>query len=426
MEQITASAKRSKERASPDVAGKKKKSVSSETLEEISQNVIDYFKDSNAILITTTEELHEYIDKVIEAGECAIDTETTGLDRQHDTIVGTSIYYPGGVEAYIPCRHLIPIFDTPYTGQLTYEEVGAEYQRIVDARVKTVWANADFDLAMIYKDFNVDFIDVVYYDVISAWRVLKENEPDKALKVLYSKYVLKGKGDPKKFSDFFPPDLFQYCKPEIAKLYAAHDAVITYELKEWQMPYVTKTDPKCIKNNLQAVADLVWNVEMPMIKVCQLLHRNGMYVEKSMAEVLSDRYDGYLKAEYEKLYKLIDADLQNPKYQTRAPKPFGDTREFNARSTQHVAWLVYDFLGFQPPKSGKRETKKEYLWTLNYPTTSQIAEIRSLQTVISTFVEKLPSDLDSNRRLHGSFNSIGADTGRMSSYNPKTNKAYWG
>ena len=414
-------AKRSKERAMP-VKQKKTKNVSSALLDEISKNVIEYFKESEAILITTKEELHDYITKVIEVGECAIDTETTGLDRQNDTIVGTSIYYDGGVEAYIPCRHLIPIFETPYANQLTYEEVDEEYQRLVDAGVKTDWANADFDLAMIYKDFKVDFIDTVYYDVITAWRVLKENEPDKALKVLYNKYVLKGHGDPKKFSDFFSPELFPYCRPEVAKLYAANDAKITYELKQWQLPYVTKTDPKCIKNNLQAVADLVWHVEFPMIKVCQMLHRNGMYIEPSTAEILKKRYGDALAKEYDILYQMIDETLSNPALVPKKPKPFGEIREFNPNSTPHVSWLCYDLLGFDPGK--KASTDKEILRTFNHPITNQILKIRSLVTLISTFVEKIPNSVGRDGRLHGNFNSIGADTGRMSSYNPK--QAYWG
>ena len=83
---------------------------------------------------------------------------------------------------------------------------------------------------MIYKDFKVDTIPAFYYDVILAWRCIQENEKDNTLKGLYAKYVKEGKVDPQKFSDFFPVKLFPYCKPEIAALYAANDARITYEL----------------------------------------------------------------------------------------------------------------------------------------------------------------------------------------------------
>ena len=71
---------------------------------------------------------------------------------------------------------------------------------------------------------------------------------------------MKGVGDPKKFSDFFSPQLFPYCKPQIAKLYAANDAKITFELFKWQLPYVTKSHKKCQDNHLERIADLVWNV----------------------------------------------------------------------------------------------------------------------------------------------------------------------
>ena len=156
-------------------------------LNMMSKKVMDYFKDSPAILISTKEELHNYVDKCIETGYAGIDTETTGLDRIHDHVVGASLYTPGLPECYIPIKHLVPIFDTLYKNQLTYEEVGEEFQRLVDDNVKLIFANADFDIAMIYKDIKVDTIPAFYYDVITAWRCLKENEPDNSLKGLYAK-----------------------------------------------------------------------------------------------------------------------------------------------------------------------------------------------------------------------------------------------
>ena len=413
-------AQRSKSRASP--VKKTKSNVSVTKLEEISRNVLEYFADSEAELIESKEQLHDYITKCIEAGICAIDTETTGLDRLRDHIVGTSIYYPGGVEVYIPSKHLTPLFDELYNGQLTYEEIGEEYQRLVDSGVKTTWANADFDLAMIFKDFKVDMMDTFYYDVITAWRCLKENEPKNGLKELYNKYVMRGKGDPKKFSDFFSPELFPYCNPSVAKLYAAHDARITYELMEWQLPFVTKDNPKCIKNNLQAIADLVWHVEFPMVRVCQMMHRRGMYIEQSMADVLRKKYADMLQKEHEKLYSILRELLEDTSHVAKKPKPFATVEEFNPNSTPHVQWLVYDFLQLGDGKS--KSTDKTVLSTFNTPVTEQILKIRSLVTLISTFVEKLPNSVSDQGRIHCTFKAIGAATGRMSSADPKP--AYWG
>lgn len=258
IEAINKVAEKSKEVVKP--VAKPAKSITSD-IERMSAQVIEYFKDSKSILITTEDQLAEYVDNAIKAGYCGIDTETTGLDRIKDVIVGSSLYYPGGVECYIPNKHRIPIFDDYRKNQLTYEQCQRQFQRLVDNKVKMIFANADFDIAMLYKDYHVDFIPACYYDCILAWRCIKEDELHNRLKELYNKYVLGGKGDPKKFNDFFDVALFPYCKPEVARLYAANDAKITYDLFRWQLPYITKTHEKCKQKHLEKIADVVWGIE---------------------------------------------------------------------------------------------------------------------------------------------------------------------
>lgn len=383
-------------------------------IQEMSQKVIEYFHDSPAILIENSDQLHDYVTRMIEVGIGGIDTETTGLDRIKDTIVGASLYYPGGVECYIPMKHLVPIFDEPYKGQLSYMDVEAEFQRFVDAGTKMIFANADFDLAMIYKDIKVDMNSICYYDVILAWRCLKENERDNALKVLYNKYVLKGQGDPMKFTDFFTPQLFPYCKPEVAKLYAANDAKITYELFMWQLPYVTKGHPKCKKHNLEAVSDLLWDVELPLIRVCQNMHRTGIYLDKEIAATLVTKYSTEVKKEEAKLADLVQEVIEKSSY-TPSPMqkvPFKKGSEFSATSTMHVKHLLYTVMGLPQGKDGQK-TDKTVLAEFNLPVTNQILKVRSLHTLISTFVDKLPKATTPDSRIHCQFRQIGADTGRM-------------
>lgn len=417
--QINAVAEKSKEIAEFKPSTTKVRGVNTE-IQEMSQKVIEYFSDSPAILIENIDQLHEYVTDMIEVGIGGIDTETTGLDRVKDTIVGASLYYPGGVECYIPMKHLVPIFDEPYKGQLTYEQVGEEFQRFVEADTKMIFANADFDLSMIYKDLKVDMNSICYYDVILAWRCLKENERDNALKVLYNKYVLKGQGDPMKFTDFFTPQLFPYCKPEVAKLYAANDAKITYDLFMWQLPYITKDHPKCQKNNLQAISDLIWNVEFPMIHVCQNMHRIGIYLDKEIASTLVTKYNTEVKREEEKLADLVQEVLEKSSY-TPSPMqkvPFKKGSEFSATSTMHVKHLLYTVMGLPQGKDGQK-TDKTVLAEFNLPVTNQILKVRSLHTLISTFVEKLPKATTPDSRIHCQFRQIGADTGRMSSAEPR-------
>lgn len=412
IDQINQVAARSKEVLQPAKSANTK-TVNHE-LNTISEKVINYFKDSPAILITTADELHDYVTAALECGYAGIDTETTGLDRLHDTIVGVSLYYPGGVECYIPCKHLVPIFEEPYTNQLSYEEVGSEIQRFVDAKTKLIFANADYDISMIYKDLHVDLVDVCYYDVISAWRCLKENEPDNTLKALYNKYCLGGKGDPMKFRDFFSPQLFPYCKPEVAKLYAANDAKITYELFKWQLPYVMKDHPKCQKHKLEKIADLIWNIEMPMIKVCAMMHRTGIYLDKDTARSLHDRYASKQQEATTKLSELVQQVINDNDFPNNSKRPFKTGADFNSNSQPQVKYLCETLLK-QPPGRG---TGKEVLKEINLPVTNQILAVRGFVKLIGTYVDKLPKVASSQNRVHATFKSIGADTGRMSSADP--------
>lgn len=407
-------AEKSKVRATPPAGSAK--GLTTE-LDLASQQVKDYFADSEAILITSKEQLHEYIDSCIDAGYVGIDTETTGLDKVYDTIVGSSLYYPGGVECYIPNKHKVPIFEDYRKNQLSYEDCQEEFQRLVDHDVKCIFANADYDIAMLYKDYKVDFISACYYDVILAWRVIKENELHNGLKELYNKYVLKGKGDPMKFSDFFKPTTFPYCKPEIAKLYAANDAKITYELFKWQLPYVTKTHPKCIKNHLEHIADVVWGIEFPMIRACAELHRTGIYLDKDVAKLIGQRYNNLYESELAKMQDMVQKLIDEHDLVANSRRPFLTGRDFNPNSTTHAQYLLYDLLRIPVPTSGKNKGKKatgkDVISEANLPETNQLLYVRSLKTLISTFTEKLPAAVAPDGRIHASFKSTGAATGRM-------------
>lgn len=388
------------------------KSVNSE-LNDISEKVVEYFKDSPAILIKSAAELHDYVDKCIEAGYAGIDTETTGLDRLRDTIVGASLYYPGGSECYIPSNHIIPIFDQPYKGQISYEDIGKEFQRLVDNGVKLIFANADYDIAMIYKDLKVDMIDACYYDVITAWRCIKENEKDNSLKGLYAKYVKRGDVDPMKFRDFFSPKLFPYCNPDVAKLYAANDAKITYELFVWQLPYITKTNPKCQKHKLERIADLIWNIEFPMIKACALLHRDGIYLDNDIVRPLSARYHSKSQKAEMELSELVNELIAEKDVANNRKRPFKTGSDFSPNSPVHVKYLLNNLLGCQATSTGK-----EVLKEINKPVTNKILEVRGYAKLLSTYVDKLPNVVGKDNRVHATFRAIGADTGRMASADP--------
>lgn len=389
------------------VSNTKISSVNDELIRS-SKAVEEYFKDSPAILITSKPQLHEYVTAAISAGIVGIDTETTGLDRNKDYIVGASLYYPGGVECYIALKHRVPVFETYYKNQISYEDLADELQRLVDSKTKLVFANANYDLYMIWKDLRVDLDPAFYYDVILAWRCLKEDELHNDLKHLYAKYVLKGKGDPKRFSDFFSPKLFPYSKPDVAKLYAANDAKITYDLYVWQFQYSNPNSEKCKQHHLENISTLIWDIEFPLVHICQTIERNGMYVDQDMGKVLQTKYHKLYDDELSKLKGMVDEVIEkNPQPMTSKKPPFTSGDDFNPKSTMHVQYLLYTLMGV-PKVNGKMATGKEILNELDMPIATQIARVRSLSTNINTFVDKLPNSVSRDGKIHADFKQIGA------------------
>ena len=74
---------------------------------EIEVNKILGVYKSNTVVIKTKKELIEYIDKSLENGIIAIDTETNNsLDPITCKLMGPCIYTPGMKNAYIPINHV--------------------------------------------------------------------------------------------------------------------------------------------------------------------------------------------------------------------------------------------------------------------------------------------------------------------------------
>ena len=416
--EIQAIAEKSKQLEAPKKSQVGKRNIPAQ-IEAISATVKEYFKDSPAKCCRTRQELHDYVTDMIDAGIGGIDTETTGLDRQKDWIVGSSLYYPGGVEIYIPNRHILPVFEEPYKDQLDYREVKEEFDRFRQKGTKLIFANAPFDLSMMFNWYEIDLTDQFYYDVITSWRCIKEDEKSNRLKDLYNKYVLHGTGDPKHFSDFFSPELFPYCNPEIAKLYAAHDPKITYELYEWQVPLITKGHPRCEKRNLGAISDLIWGVEFPLIKIAQHMSQYGMFIEKSFSDHLIEKYHSLFDNDVADLKKMIIDAINDPQYHPKKKSPFQTIDDLNIDSAAHKQWIVYDLLGFESA-DGDKSTDKKVIGLFKHPIISQILKCTSLSTLISSFVDKLPESVGKDGRVHPDFKTIGASTGRFSCAEPNT------
>lgn len=373
------------------------------------------------IIITNEEELYDYISKAIENNVISIDTETTGLDPICDNIVGLCIYTPGKKGAYVPINHISYVTQLRIEDQLTEEVVAKQLQRIKDKNVKVIMFNAKFDIRVIRNQLGVKL--KVYWDGYLAGRLLNENEGagNKGLKALWIKYCNQGKIEKAwSFDKLFDGICFNLIPVSVGYVYGAHDAVMTYELYEFQKQYLELDEQYCKKKGLERVSWVFHNIEMPLVEVVVDMEDYGIEFDFGYALQLSKKYNEQLKEAEETFYLICEGykeDIDN--YRMKNPNSGLDSK-INISSPKQLAILLYDIIGVtSPEKENPRGTGEEILSKINIPLTEAILKYRGIKKLLSTYIDKMPNVVNpKTKRIHCSFNQYGADTGRFSSSDP--------
>lgn len=373
------------------------------------------YKD-DYLVIRDEGEFKDYIDKCIKTGYISIDTETGGLNPLIDEIAGLCIYTPGEKAAYIPIGHISLFTGTALKNQLSKEICRHELERLKDSGVKVIMHNAKFDIRVIKNRLGV--VLPCYWDTLVASVLLNENEPH-GLKKLHAKYVLDGKEDAFSFDELFDGFNFQYLPINTGYIYAARDALITWELFKFQEPYLTKGTQECIDYDLERVCNVFWNIEMPLIPVLVDLEDTGTAFDFSLVEEFSTKYHNELDRVTKEFYAMLE-DYSKEIESYRRIQGFNCKLEdpINIGSPAQIAILLYDIMKLESPKGG-RGTGEDVLQSLKNPICEKILEYREYVKHIGTYVDKLPQSVNPiTHRIHAKFNASGAATGRFSSSDP--------
>lgn len=380
---------------------------------------LGHLKD-DYIIIKNQEVLHNYVDKCIENNVISIDTETTGLDPMLDDIVGICIYTPNMQAAYIPVNHISYITGVKVEGQLPVDILKAEFERVVG--IDTIMFNAAFDIRFMKNKIGVKLNCT--WDCYLAARCLNENEPANGLKPLHKKYVMNGEGDAFSFDSLFSGITFNKIPIKTGYIYAAHDAIITYELYEYQKPFLTADNDECIKRGLQDVAWVFHNIEMPCVDVIVEMEDTGIEFDFKYNEVLRQKYHALLDEKRDNFYKLCNMYADEIKAYRNANTNAKLDEPINVASPAQISILLYDIMKLPLPidKRTKKETRgtgEAILKELDNPICNAVLEYREMDKLINTYIDKLPDCVNPNDgRIHCKFNQYGADTGRMSSSDP--------
>lgn len=385
----------------------------------VEKNLGKYKEDY--IVITTEKQLHDYISRCIENNVISIDTETTGLDPLVDDIVGLCIYTPSQPAAYVPIGHTSYVSGLRTEGQLDKYQIQQNLETLVLGKPDIIMFNAKFDIRVIRNQLGVKNIYCTW-DAYLASRLMNENEPNRGLKALHQKYILDGKKDEFGYDTIFKGVPFNQIPITTAYLYAAHDAIITYELYEFQKKYLyyNPAEQMDSRNGMNGVAWVFKNIEMPCVDVVADMEDVGVAFDMEYATQLSEKYNKLLQEKLDKFYSLCDTyskEISTYKIQHAGHK-LNDP--INIASPTQIAILLYDILGMESVDSkSPRGTGEAILRKLDAPICEAILEYREVQKLLSTYIDKLPLEVSSvDGRIHCSFNQYGADTGRFSSSDP--------
>lgn len=364
--------------------------------------------------------LHDYISASIEQGIIAIDTETTGLDPITDQIVGACIYTRNQKPAYIPINHISYMTNKRLNNQLTNEEVGKEFQRLVDNNVKCIFFNAKFDIRVMRHQLGVYIIPA--WCGFIAGKCLKNNELEGNLKYLWKKYCCPPEYDEPAltFDKMFEGIKFNLIPIDTAYLYAAKDALMTLDMYDFQKPFLTEDDEKCIQCGFQKLAKLYNEIELPIIPIVADIEDAGVALDTEYAKSLSVKYNEKLKIAEENFHKELEnyRDEINSYINTHPETRLEDP--LNIGSPTQLAELFYDVLKVPPVSRKKpRGTGEDILEKMGHPLGKLILEYRGIAKLLNTYIEKMPAILNKKTgRIHCSFNQYGTDTGRFSSSDP--------
>jgi DNA polymerase I-like protein with 3'-5' exonuclease and polymerase domains len=395
------------------------------------------------ILIREPDQLYEYMKEMKRVGEGALDTETTGLNPLLVDIVGGCIYTPGQKAAYIPINHKSYITGVRTKEQMD-EETVSKIMKEFYKDIRWIFHNAKYDIRVCRKTLGIDFKP--YWDTMLAAYCIDEEESHR-LKDLHLKYCNSKDTESLTFDTLFNGVTFDMIPISTAYLYAAGDAIKTYELYEYQKTLLNR-------RVLSGPYNVFWNIEMPLIPVVADMEDRGVCLDFDVCKNLHEKYhkireerqkqadealamykdeiDNYrMGSTYANTYP--DGSTEYSNSQTSKGKKWGHTKVFSnasklsdpisLSSPTQLAILFYDILGLESPdKKAPRGTGEDILKHFAQGKEKNLCEailgMRNVDKLLGTYIDKMPDIALKDGRVHASYNQYGAKTGRFSSQDP--------
>lgn len=362
--------------------------------------------DNKYTLVQTEKDLKAWIDRVMERGYVAFDTETTSLNAMSANLVGVSLAIDAGEACYVPLTHGKA---AEKQGSLLGDGGGSE----------EIPEQVDFDTAItllkpMLEDPSILKIgqNIKYDALILAHYSVQVGPVDDTMLISYvCEGGLHGHGmdelaqlhlgrETIKYKDVAGVGksqvTFDQVPLEKAGDYAAEDADITLQL--WQ-----RLKPMLSESRVTTVYE---TLERPLIPVLVAMEREGVKVDRMALAAMSEDFGKRM------------ADLEKEAHDLAG-------REFKVSSPKQLGEVLFDEMGLDGGKKGKTgayATGAEILEQLaaqGHDLPAKVLDYRQLAKLKSTYADALVEAINGKTgRVHTSFSMAAASTGRLSSSDP--------
>ena len=342
----------------------------------------------NYHLITSEKEIDEWINEAEEAGELAIDTETSSLDAHQADLVGISLSTKIGKACYIPIGH-------KFEGCLKKEAVIKKLKPLLeDKSVKKIGQNIKFDFIVLFKQgINMNSMEdtMLMSYVLDAGK--NRHNMDTLSEIHLQHKTISFKeivGTGKKEINFSDVEL------DKAMEYAAEDADITYRLY--------KIFGKNLK--LEKLTNIYEIFEKPLIKILAFMEIEGIKIDKKFLKVLSEKFEKKIDKLEKEVFKI-------------------SKKEFNIASPKQLGEIIYNDLKIavlKKTRKGSFATNASVLEDLafkGHKFPKLILDWRQVSKLKNTYSDALPEHINpTTKRVHTSFLLAATTTGRLASSDP--------
>jgi len=345
-------------------------------------------------VVYSLNEIEDLLKQADNQGYFAIDTETNSLNSFKAELVGVSLAVTESKAYYIPVGHKNKE-DGSIQKQIKIKDlINILKTYLEDETIKKVGQNIKYDLK-IFQKYGITLKS--YEDTMLLSYVLDAGLNRHNLDLLakihlnhenikFKEVVGTGKSEV----------TFDEVKIEDAYKYACEDAEITLKLYNIFKDRIVKE--KCFQ-----VYD---TLEIPLVGVLARMENNGIKIDQTILNKLSDTFTKDLKGLEKKIYKIAG-------------------EKFNIASTKQLGDILYEKLkisGTKKTKKGNFATNVNVLEDLSgkgHEFPKLVLDWRQKSKLKNTYTDSLPEFINQKtKRIHTSFLLAATTTGRLASSDP--------